>query len=55
MLREEHMLRMFVNKILRMIFGLKRDVLTREWRKLREELCDFCFLPNIIQVINKKR
>ncbi|KAJ4431557.1 hypothetical protein ANN_20156 [Periplaneta americana] len=33
-LREEHRLRVFENKVLRKIFGAKRDEVTGEWRKL---------------------
>jgi hypothetical protein len=33
-LREEHKLRVFENRVLRGIFGLKRDEATGEWRKL---------------------
>ena len=32
-LRAELRLRVFENKVLRMIFGTKRDEITREWRK----------------------
>jgi hypothetical protein len=40
-LREEHRLRVFENRVLRRIFGLKRDDVTGEWRKLHiEELRD---------------
>jgi hypothetical protein len=40
-LGEEHRLRMLENRVLRKIFGLKRDELTGEWRKLHnEEFCD---------------
>jgi hypothetical protein len=40
-LREEHRLRVFENRMLRRIFGLKRDEVTGEWRKLhKEELRD---------------
>ena len=35
-LREERRLRVFENRVLR-IFGRKRDEVTREWRKLRNE------------------
>jgi hypothetical protein len=31
MLREEHKLRVFENRVLRKIFGQKRDEVTREW------------------------
>jgi hypothetical protein len=33
-LREEHRLRVFENKVLRRIFGPKRDEVTGDWRKL---------------------
>jgi hypothetical protein len=33
-LREEHSLRVFENRVLRRIFGPKRDEVTGEWRKL---------------------
>ena len=33
-LREEHKLRVFENRVLRRIFGPKRDGVTGEWRKL---------------------
>jgi hypothetical protein len=36
-LREEHRLRVFENRVLRRIFGLKRDETRREWRKLLNE------------------
>jgi hypothetical protein len=36
-LREEHRLRVFENRVLRKIFGPKRDEVTGEWRKLHNE------------------
>jgi hypothetical protein len=36
-LREEHILRVFENRVLRRIFGPKRDEVTGEWRKLHSE------------------
>jgi hypothetical protein len=36
-LREEHRLRGFGNRVLRRIFGPKRDEVTGEWRKLNNE------------------
>ena len=43
---------MFENRVLRRIFGPKRDEVTGEWRKLdREELNDLYCSPNIIRVI----
>jgi hypothetical protein len=45
----------FENRVLRRIFGPKRDEVTGEWRKLHnEELSDLYFSPNIIPV-NKSR
>jgi hypothetical protein len=41
-LREEHRLRVFENRVLRRIFGPKRDEVTGRWRKLHnEELREF--------------
>ena len=40
-LREERKLRVFENRVLRRVFGPKRDEVTGEWRKLHnEELSD---------------
>jgi hypothetical protein len=36
-LREERRLRVFENRVLRRIFGPKRDNVTGEWRKLHNE------------------
>jgi hypothetical protein len=36
-LREERRLKMFENRVLRRVFGPKRDEVTGEWRKLRNE------------------
>jgi hypothetical protein len=55
-LREESRLRVFQNRVLRRIFGPKRDEVTRKWRKLHnEELNDLCSLPNIVRVIKSRR
>jgi hypothetical protein len=41
----------FENRVLRRIFGLKRDEVTREWRKLHnEELRDLYPSPSIIRI-----
>jgi len=51
-LREERKLRVFENMVLKRIFGPRRDKVTWEWRKLRnEELRDLYSLPNIVRVI----
>jgi hypothetical protein len=50
-LREERRLRVFENRVLRRMFGSKRDEVTGEWRKLHnEELHDLYFSPNIVRV-----
>jgi hypothetical protein len=55
-LREEHRLRVFENRVLRRIFGPKRDGVTGEWRRLHtEELNDLYSSPNIIRVIKSRR
>jgi hypothetical protein len=55
-LREEHRLRVFENRVLRKIFGPKRDGVTGEWRRLhKEELNDLYSSPNIIRVIKSRR
>ena len=36
-LREERRLRVFENRVLRRIFGTRRDEVTGEWRKLHSE------------------
>jgi hypothetical protein len=51
-MREAHRLRVFENRVLRRIFGPKRDEVTGEWRRLhKEELYDIYCSPNIIRVI----
>jgi len=55
-LREERRLRVFENRVLRRVFGPKRDGVTGEWRKLhKEELRDLYSLPNIVQVVKSRR
>jgi hypothetical protein len=52
---DEHRLRVLENRVLRKIFGPKRDQVT-EWRRLHsEELHDLYFSLNIIRVIKSRR
>jgi hypothetical protein len=54
-LREEHTLRVFENRMLR-IFGSKRDEVTGGWRKLHnEELHNLYSSPSIIKMIKSRR
>jgi hypothetical protein len=46
----------FENKVLKRIFGPKRDEVTGEWRKLHnEELRDLYSSPSIIRIIKLRR
>jgi hypothetical protein len=55
-LRKEHRLRMFENRVMRRIFGLKRDEATGEWRKLHSgDLHNFYSSPDIIRQIKSRR
>jgi len=55
-MREERRLRMFENRVLRRVFGPKRDEVTGECRKLHnEELNDLYSSPNIVRVIKPRK
>jgi hypothetical protein len=54
-LREEHRLRVFENRVLRRIFGPKRDDVTVGWSKLHnEELHNLYSSPSIIRMIKSR-
>jgi hypothetical protein len=54
--REEHLLRVVENRLLRRIFGPKRDEVTGGWRKLHnEELHGLYSSPGIVRVIKARR
>ena len=53
---EESRLRVFENRVLRKVFGPKRDEVTGEWKKLHnEELNNLYSLPNIVLVVKSRR
>jgi hypothetical protein len=55
-LREKRRLRVFENRVLRGVFGAKRDEVTGEWRKLHnEELNDVYCSPNLVRVKKSRR
>jgi hypothetical protein len=46
----------FENRVLRRLYGPKRDEVTVEWRRLHNvELSDFYSLPNIVRMITSRR
>jgi hypothetical protein len=55
-LKAEHRMRVFESRVLRKIYGSKRDEVIWEWRKLHnEELHDLYFSPNIFRVMKSTR
>jgi hypothetical protein len=55
-LREENRLRVFENRVLRRVFGSKRNEVTGDWRKLHnEELHTLYSSPSIIRIIKSRR
>ena len=47
-LREDHVLRVCKSRVLRKVFGLKRDDVTAEWRRLHNEkllICTYLLTP----------
>jgi hypothetical protein len=53
-LREEHRLRVFENRVLRGIFGPKKDEVTGECRRLHNEKLYDMYSPNIIRVTTRE-
>jgi hypothetical protein len=54
-LREDHRLRVFENRVLRRIFGPKRDKVMRVWRQLcNEDLHNLYSSPDIIRQIKSR-
>jgi hypothetical protein len=55
-LREEQRPRVFENRMLRRIFGPKKDEIIGEWRRLHnKDLNDLCSSPNMVRVIKSRR
>jgi hypothetical protein len=55
-LREEHRLRVFENRVLRVMSGPEMDEVTGEWRKLHDrELHNLYSLPVIIRQIKSRK
>jgi hypothetical protein len=55
-LREEHRLRVFENRVLRRLFGSKRDKVTGGWRKQHnEDLHGLYSSPTIVTVIKARK
>ena len=55
-LREEHRSRAFQTKVLRKIFGTKRDEITEEWKKVHNaDLYALYSLPNIIRNLKSRQ
>jgi hypothetical protein len=55
-LREKCKLRVFENRVLRRIFGPKRDEVTGEWRRIHnKEFYALYSSPNIIRVMKSRR
>ena len=53
---KKHRLKVFENRVLRRIFGAKRDGVTGKWGKLHnDELNDLYCSPNIVRVIKLRR
>ena len=54
-MREERRLREFENRVLRRIFGAKRNEVRGKWRKLHNEELNLYCSPNVVWVIKWRR
>jgi hypothetical protein len=54
-LREGRRLSVLENRVLRRIFGLRRDEVTWEWSKLHNKELNVLYSPNIIRMIKSRR
>jgi hypothetical protein len=55
-LRKEHRLGVFENKVLKRIFGPKRDKVIGEWRKLHnKELRDLYSSLSIVRIVKSRK
>ena len=55
-LRKERGMRVFENRVLTKIFGLKRDEVAEKWRKLHNEEVNYLYSsPNIVRVIKSRK
>ena len=55
-LADEHKLHVFENKVLRKIYGPKRDEMTGEWRRLHnEELHGLYDSPDVVKIMKSRR
>jgi hypothetical protein len=54
-LREEHRLRVFENRVLRRILGPEREEVSGGWRRLCNECHNLQASPNVISVIKPRR
>jgi hypothetical protein len=53
-MRAERRLRVLENRVLRKLFGPKRDEVTEEWRKLHNEELNDLYSPNVDRMINRE-
>ena len=55
-MRDERRPRVFENRVLRRIFGPRRDEITRKWRKLHnKELNELYSLPALVRMIKSRK